>query len=192
MPKSFEDLGRELLEAAVEDYKTLRGANGPISGDTLDVTKKGGYAAFITAVVAGIGSIIAVLKGSDTVIVVAALGFGAVALIALALIIRSDHAARAAVTVGMADMVPKLISAARVGVSPAATTDATAQLRPSHHFVAARRGLKVKIKNDDDPVDLVALRFDTREGTTSTSYLVGRPGHSDLQWKSANDVAELT
>jgi hypothetical protein len=198
MAESFQDLGKTLLEAAVTDYKTLRGTEGPISGGTLDVTKKGGYAAVFTGLASGAGALFEATKGARPSVVIATLAVAAVSIVALSLIIRSDHTARAAVTVNMAQMVPQLITAAHDsaqpgghGGAPAATSIARQAGPPANggsaqQVIGVPHGTKV-VLSDDTRVDLFAVRV----AGDGTDYLVGRAGHTALQWKKPEDVDML-
>jgi hypothetical protein len=186
---SFDEIGKQLLEAAVDDYKTLRGNEGPISGSTLEVTKTSGRGAAVTGVAGAGGAIAAGLANAPTSVVIAAIALAAVATLANALVVRSDHSARAAVTVDIARMVPKLILAAHVSAEPVAA--ATNGHADALHYVPAPRGMKVKLKGEDTPAELVALRFNGDKSNEATGYLVGRTGHTDLGWRAATEISEL-
>ncbi|MEA2214737.1 MAG: hypothetical protein QOK19_298 [Solirubrobacteraceae bacterium] len=175
MAESFQDLGKTLLEAAVTDYKTLRGTEGPISGDTLDVTKKAGYAAVFTGLASGVGALFEATKGAPSSVVIATLAVAAAAIIAQSLIIRSDHAARAAVTAEMAQVVPKLMLAAHESAQTggqSGTSGVPVAMGAGHpggnggsgqEVILVPPGTKI-VLGDDTRVDLVAVGI-ARDGT---------------------------
>jgi hypothetical protein len=189
MAGSFEEIDKQLLELAVEDYKTLLGNEGPISGNALDITKVGGLAAVLGGVASGVGTLFAATKGAPASVVVATLAVVAVAILALAWIIRSDHAARTAVTVDLARVVPQLIAAARPSPAPAGAPAQIAAMvpagsAPSTAPAVVSVGLKAMLRGNPAPFDVMALRL----SNGSPEYLVARLGQGVFEWKTAPDV----
>ncbi len=198
MPGTFEENDKQLLELAIKDYEKLKGDEGPISGNTLDVTKTGGLAAVFGGVAAGVGTLFAATKGAPASVVIATLAVAAVAILALALIVRSDHTARATVTVDMIRVVPKLIAVAHAsGQQPAAAGGGGSGLPVHIAAIAPANGsapaspvipvdMSVTFANDADPSRVIAVKL-----ADQVELYAFRPGAHRFDWVPENEVAAI-
>jgi hypothetical protein len=197
MPRTFTDDAKELLEKTLDDYK----GEGPISAGALNTTMTGAIATGFSAVAAGVGTIFAATNGARASVVIAILAVVAVSVAAQALIIRSDHQSRAAVTNEVIRSVPKLITVAHASEGPLAAgattgqTDAgvrSAVLVPVNGAVAAGDGqtipadFEVVFTGDGGPSKVIAVRTGAKQ-----EMCVLRPGASRFEWV-AEDQAEMT
>ncbi len=199
MPGTFEENDKQLLELAIKDYEKLKGDEGPISGDTLDITKTGGLAAVFGGVAAGVGTLFAATKGAPASVVIATLAVAAVAILALALIIRSDHTARTKVTVDMIRVVPKLIAVAHAGAQPAARAAAVAgpalpvqiaAIAPANGSAPASPvipvNMTVTFEGDAEPSRVIAVKL----GEPVEMYAM-RPDAHTFDWVSEDEVTAI-
>ncbi|MGA8364024.1 MAG: hypothetical protein WB709_05840 [Solirubrobacteraceae bacterium] len=181
-------ISSKLLSAVVEEYESLKKADeGPITGDTLSVTTKAGITAILTAAAGGAGAIWGALEKTSPSVIVAGMALAAIALLAGALVVRSDHMARAAASVEMVRVIPPLITAAHLftqtsSSAPTASAIATAQM------VAVPSRLRAKLVENDALFEVIAMRITAGD----PEYLVARLDETAAEWKTSGQVVYLT
>jgi hypothetical protein len=187
MTRTLEDDTKELLEKTIDDYK----AEEPISAGTLNSTITSGIAAILTAVGAGVGSIFAATNGAQASVIIATLAVVAVSVLALALIIRSDHQSRTAVTLDVISSIPELITAAHKSEAPAVASGPdtrTAAIKPA--TLVPRNGAKPDSEEQTIPLDLqVVFKGDADSSkvvavktSTHLEMLALRPPSEQFAW----------
>ncbi len=175
MTRTLEDDTKELLEKTIDDYK----AEEPISAGTLNSTITSGIAAVLTAVGGGVGSIFAATNGAHASVVIATLAVVAVSVLALALIIRSDHQSRTAVTLDVIRSIPELITAAHESEAPAAASGSAVRTAAQ----AVPLNLQVVFKGDVNPSQVIAVKTSPK-----VEMLALRPGSDQFDWIPNADV----
>ena len=196
MTRTLEDDTKELLEKTIDNFK----AEEPISASALNSTITSGIAAVLSAVGAGVGSIFAATNGAQASVVIATLAVVAVSVLALALIIRSDHQSRTAVTLAVIRSISKLITAAHESEAPAAASGPDARTeailpatlvphngtKPNSEVQAIPLDLQVVFKGDVDPSKVVAVKTSPK-----LEMLALRPGSDQFDWIPNADVDHI-
>ena len=184
----------EQIDAVLKKIVSVLGAaadnSGPIASDALDITTKSGIGAFGTAAAGAITAIIAAAKGQNNTVVVAGFAFAAVAILALAIIVVSDHRTRASAYVALESSLPALL-AASAPLTPSVAAASPAKPAPVTYVLPVHDQTRVKLATTGDELfDVLAIRVDVDPSTAWTEssnpapwYLTGQIGGSPPQWR---------
>jgi hypothetical protein len=179
----------DLLSTAVAEYQALQTADkGTITGDTLSVTSTAGITAILTAVAGGAGAVWGALEKASPAVIVAGMALAAIALLAGALVVRSDHAARAMVSAEMVRVIPPLMTAAHLVTQTSAPTS-TASALDTTQIIAVPSRLRAKLVENDALFEVIAMRMTAAD---DPEYLVARLNETAAEWKTSGQVDYLT
>jgi hypothetical protein len=178
------------LDAVAKQLDADQGDFGPIASNALNTTTRSGIGAFGTAAAGAATAIIGAAKGHSDAVVIGGLAFAAVALLALSLIVMSDHKARSSAYGALESALPGIITAASAFIAP--TPDANSESSASSSYVIpVHDQVRVKLSTTGDELfDVLAIRVDIdsaapwTETTNPTPwYLTGQVGGSPPQWR---------